>query len=311
MLTLVVAAIVLQATVAGQSADRAAAALKPQQTEGVKPAPSDFDADFSGTIGQHAIEANISRRGAKLEGQYFYAGARAAHQRQYLSLDGEVGAGENFTLYELDQQNQKTGIFKGRIAAARGEEGSGKRLEGHWLKSDAAGAPTLMFSLSETTLMLNGQTLRSQTKQISQENLRPQKYAIAVEYPEFTATTTTTTTTTTASERQVAAVNRAVLDSALKEVSAFKADMKGWDTTGISENQESSLNIEHQMTTPADGLVSISFRIDTYFAGAAHPNHRSSVINFDLRSGRQLKLADLFHSPSNYLQKSRACAWAR
>lgn len=47
---------------------------------------------------------------------------------------------------------------------------------------------------------------------------------------------------------------------------------------------------------------SVKFDISTYYAGAAHPGHYSITLNYDLASGREIPLADLFIPGSNYLQ---------
>ena len=47
---------------------------------------------------------------------------------------------------------------------------------------------------------------------------------------------------------------------------------------------------------------SVKFDITTYYAGAAHPGHYSITLNYDLGSGREITLADLFIPGSNYLQ---------
>lgn len=48
-------------------------------------------------------------------------------------------------------------------------------------------------------------------------------------------------------------------------------------------------------------FVSISFGIDQY-SGGAHPNSSSFSLNFDLKNGRELSIADLFLENSNYLR---------
>jgi hypothetical protein len=51
-----------------------------------------------------------------------------------------------------------------------------------------------------------------------------------------------------------------------------------------------------------DDLISIAFTISSYSAGAAHPNSYTEVVNFDLKNGKLLRLADLFVPGSKYLQ---------
>jgi peptidoglycan-N-acetylglucosamine deacetylase len=47
-----------------------------------------------------------------------------------------------------------------------------------------------------------------------------------------------------------------------------------------------------------------SVRLDVFeFTGGAHPNHASVTRTFDLRSGKELKLADVFRAGTNYLSQ--------
>lgn len=56
------------------------------------------------------------------------------------------------------------------------------------------------------------------------------------------------------------------------------------------------------MGVATDDLVSVQFSVSDYYSGAAHPNHHTEVINYDLRRGRALQLADLFKPSALYLR---------
>jgi hypothetical protein len=64
----------------------------------------------------------------------------------------------------------------------------------------------------------------------------------------------------------------------------------------------SDLSIGYSIALARDDLISVVFDVGSYSAGAAHPNSYSEVVNFDLRNGKQLKLADLFQPGSKHLQ---------
>ena len=49
-------------------------------------------------------------------------------------------------------------------------------------------------------------------------------------------------------------------------------------------------------------LISMQFRQYTYFAGNAHPSTTTFVINYDLASARQIKLANILQSPRTDLK---------
>ena len=64
----------------------------------------------------------------------------------------------------------------------------------------------------------------------------------------------------------------------------------------------SDLGIGYTVALASDDLISIDFGIGGYYQGAAHPNSYSRVINFDLKNGKPLRLADLFKPEVRYLQ---------
>ena len=68
------------------------------------------------------------------------------------------------------------------------------------------------------------------------------------------------------------------------------------------ESVGSDINIGYAIALAKDDLISIEFTVSTYAAGTPHPNSHTEVVNFDLKNGRLLKLADLFLPGSKYVQ---------
>jgi hypothetical protein len=64
----------------------------------------------------------------------------------------------------------------------------------------------------------------------------------------------------------------------------------------------SYMDVGYQFFTPTESLLSISFGVDWYSAGAAHPNSYSRTLNYDLDSGTVLALADLFKPDAPFLE---------
>jgi hypothetical protein len=64
----------------------------------------------------------------------------------------------------------------------------------------------------------------------------------------------------------------------------------------------SDLNVSYDVALAQDDLISVAFSVGSYYQGAAHPNTMSEVVNYDLKNGKQLKLADLFKPGAKYLQ---------
>src|SRR5437879_12721910 len=91
-----------------------------------------------------------------------------------------------------------------------------------------------------------------------------------------------------------------------KNVAAFKTSETSNETdTGTeipAETQTSTLDSDYEIRLATDDLISIEFSESAYSRGAAHPNSFTAVLNYDVRSGRKLALADLFNAKSNVLK---------
>lgn len=66
---------------------------------------------------------------------------------------------------------------------------------------------------------------------------------------------------------------------------------------------EEYFNVSHKVVFASDEVVSVLFYRDEYHWGAAHGIHRPVTFNFDLRTGREIKLARLFKPRSGYLRR--------
>jgi hypothetical protein len=65
-------------------------------------------------------------------------------------------------------------------------------------------------------------------------------------------------------------------------------------------------DVYHKVVFASDGLVSTLFYVDSYNWGAAHGIHHPVTLNFDLKAGREIKLAQLFRPGSDYLSRIAA-----
>jgi hypothetical protein len=86
-----------------------------------------------------------------------------------------------------------------------------------------------------------------------------------------------------------------------KEIGDFKKEFESPDARGSRESPN-TFDAEYFVEMADKNLVSIAFAVSTFYSGAAHPNHYTSVFNYDLNAGKRLELADLFKPNSNYLQ---------
>ena len=63
-----------------------------------------------------------------------------------------------------------------------------------------------------------------------------------------------------------------------------------------------SVNLDYEVSVATDSFLSIFFTGYSYGVGAAHAVQESQSLNYDLASGSELQLSDLFKSGSKYLE---------
>jgi Protein of unknown function (DUF3298)/Deacetylase PdaC len=124
------------------------------------------------------------------------------------------------------------------------------------------------------------------------ENNRRRKYTIEVFYPQLAG----------AESAHIAQLNSAIKELITAEVNDFTQNAETPDASLPKELQQSSLDAGYTIEHQSADLVSISFGFSTFYAGAAHPNRHTLVLNYDLKAGRTLSLADLFNPRSGYMQ---------
>ncbi len=98
-----------------------------------------------------------------------------------------------------------------------------------------------------------------------------------------------------------AAADKIIEDTA----GSFKSDTLQYQTGEDLPPEISALgsymDVGYQFFTPTESLLSISFGVNWYSAGAAHPNSYSRTLNYDFDNGTILALADLFKPDTQFL----------
>jgi hypothetical protein len=246
-------------------------------------APSDETRTFRGEIGdQNRIEMKLVRAGERLTGSYVYEKVGTP-----INLSGTIDAKGKFTLTETDSSGKQTGVFKGEWKEPDSEAGA--MLEGNWTKTDGSGE--LAFYLTEQHVNFSG-GLKMVSKQLKEDN-KKKHYTMFAEYPQLEGAT----------NANVDKFNKEVSGFANSEVNEWKASA-GRDPDEEDDNSTSDddFNMRYDVTLANDDLTSVIFYVSVYEHGAAHPGSYSKVINYDLKNGRSLKLADLFQPGANYLK---------
>jgi hypothetical protein len=242
---------------------------------------------FKGSIGASLdLQMKLVRTGDQLAGSYFYQkiGTR-------IDLRGNVDKNGNLTLEEFDPSGKQTGVFKGiwQVDAADGLV----TLAGNWSKppSEKGGDKKTAFSVHEEPIAFTGdvELISKQIKERSKE----MKYEIAANYPQLTG----------GNNPHFEKFNQAARALVSKKVAGFKKDLQNEEGfEPLPDSMGSDLSVGYTVVLAQDDLVSIKFEVGSYYQGAAHPNSYSDVLNYDLKNGKQLKLADLFKPGARFVQ---------
>lgn len=83
-------------------------------------------------------------------------------------------------------------------------------------------------------------------------------------------------------------------------VDGFKDSMKDQPATPIVAG--SSFDVKYELLSPPGYIYSVKFNVMGYTDGAAHPYHFSKTVTFNLETGKEVTLDELFLPGSNYLQ---------
>ena len=98
-------------------------------------------------------------------------------------------------------------------------------------------------------------------------------------------------------------INLQIYKIVLDDINNFTSDMKDWDLTNVPKDFNSEIDHSFTSYTLTNEVFSFSFEIYAYYAGAAHPNHWSESMNFDLINGKLISFKDLFKTDSKFLEK--------
>jgi len=246
---------------------------------------------FRGTIAAGAnnlkIELTLLRDGERVSGSYFYPKVG-----KNIELNGTIDKDGNVDLREKDDGGKETGVFKGKWkAAVEPNELSMANIAGKWSRPD--GSKETTFELTQQPIDFSAAAARFVPKVIKEAS-KQSRYRIDVVYPQIEG------------DARFDKFNKEARAMSTKNVAAFKTSETGTETdTGTetpTETLTSTLDSDYEIRLAADDLISIEFSESAYSRGAAHPNSYTTVLNYDVRNGKKLALADLFNAKSNYVK---------
>jgi hypothetical protein len=276
-------------TLSGRSAENGSGP-KSVQPENVADAASEAGAAqtragslFRGTIGEAGIVLEIKRVGTDLTGTYYYLKSGSSNR---LNLKGNITADGSFTMKETDASGKPTGEFKGKWK--EDPNNAGASLEGEWLKPGQKNEGLGFFAWQQ---MVDFAAVQITTRELK-ETVTAKKGKLTGQYPELSGGS------------NVAGFNQLVKAKVDRSFSEFKKYLNGVTAEDVKQmtkmQMENYIEVSYDVEYADDDLISLSFNEDT-FSGGAHPNHNTFTVTYDLKQGRELKLADLFKPEAKYL----------
>ncbi len=241
---------------------------------------------FSGTIANNLpVEMTLTRDGDRLTGTYFYPKVG-----KNINLAGAIDKDGNVELKESDDSGKDTGVFKGKWKPATDSpDPTLSEIEGKWSRPD--GSKETAFQVFQQPITFTT-AVRVIPKVIKEAN-KAKHYTVDAEYPQIEG------------DARFDNFNREVRGLITRDVAAFKTSETSEETDAGAETPaetgDSTLDVRYGIRCATDDLISIEFTEGSYERGAAHGNSNTTVVNYDVKNGKKLALADLFNPKSNFL----------
>lgn len=245
---------------------------------------------FKGSIGSRlGLQMKLTRDGDHVVGNYSYQKVGSK-----IDLKGTIDKDNNLTLEEFDSAGKQTGLFKGTWLTD--QEGLAN-LAGNWSKPNSD--KKTAFSVHEEPIAFTT-AVELAVKHIK-ENNKKSNYQIDAEYPQ--AEGAVDNSFEKFNQEAKAVVARRISDFK-KQLAEIAKDEVGNPTPEPTpeEGSGNSLDISYDIALAKDDLISIKYEVGSYSAGAAHPNSISTVLNYDVKNNKVLRLSDLFMPGAKYLQ---------
>jgi Protein of unknown function (DUF3298) len=243
---------------------------------------------FSGGIGEARLEMDLRREGESLSGSYYYHKSGRAHR---LTLKGAIAADGSFKMQEMDAAGKQTGEFTGKWK--QDPDDSGASLEGTWLKPGQTGEGAGFWAFEQMIYFAKTQITTREYKQ----SIKLKKATLAAEYPELSA------------NANAAGFNQLAKARAMRSLAEFRKDLAGETAADIKLLGATGnyISVAYGIEYADDDLISVNF-VENTFSGGAHPNLGTFTLTYDLKTGRELKLAELFKPGAKYLTTIAAYA---
>lgn len=155
------------------------------------------------------------------------------------------------------------------------------------LSFTGAGVATVSGSPAAQRAGRNAVAIRFAQRQMRESNRRL-RYTITAKYPQAVGR-----------DPRFERLNNALQSMIREQIAGFKKDFQAPEErmgpTGSSFDSTYTVHLAN------NDVVSVIFYIDTFYEGAAHPNHNTVTFNYSFETGKTMTLPELFRG-DNYLK---------
>jgi hypothetical protein len=223
---------------------------------------------FRGSVAFKRVEMKLTFGGENLSGAYFYSAIG-----KDISLKGRVDAKGNLSLQEFDPAGKQTGKFICKLVEAS-DENPLAGITGKWSRPDGT-KETDVYLTEQNVEMTSGWQIVTKVEKMPRLN-------VTFYYPQIVG-----------DSPALANFNRRVVALVSKTIKKFK--------DGEPVSGRSNLDADYDVLLATNDIISIRFNADTYWGGP-YPNAYHYTVNYNLREGREIPLADLFKPGLDYKQ---------
>lgn len=263
------------------------------------PVPTKFSKVLVGKIGTYEITMNLSRDKEELIGDYGYDSkiqTSILAGSEGLTLSGKIAQDNTFILKEVepalkdgDIKEKVTGSFTGKIVAEQRNGATLIKVNGDW--ENAGKSKKLNFFLTEQQFSL-GEGTKIVDKELREDN-KKNKYEFNALYPQFEGS----------QDPNVEKFNQELTTLIEKIYKEYKVTVAESYIDAGNSDVGSYNDMDYRFGLVNKELISLNFSVNDYYAGAAHPNSSAMNFNFNLKTGKKMKLEDVFLKDSNYVSK--------
>lgn len=122
------------------------------------------------------------------------------------------------------------------------------------------------------------------------EDDKEKRLSIKFEYPEFKDI------------KNADVINKNIRTTVDNSITEFKKQTEETDFSNLPKEFINAKIAEYEISLQTDKVLSILIINSDMYAGAAHPNNYNTTLNYNLDSGLELKITDLFKSGSSFLE---------